>query len=231
MQQYFSKEELTLGLNVELDDELLHHVKTVLRKRDGYKFRMIDANNRCFLMELVGNQGTVLQELVEDNELDVDVTIILALIKNDKFDFALQKLTELGVSRIVPYAAERSVVKINDEKKKLERYRKIVTEASEQCHRLVIPEITSVAHINDLKDYMSDFNYVAYEKEKGQYIPYLDIDKSISVIIGPEGGFSPTEIEKIESLGFVSRSLGKRILRAETAALYVMSNVGGARER
>ena len=231
MQQYFINSKLTVGEKVALAKETLHHIKTVLRKKDGYTFRMIDEDKRAYLLKLVNDEAEVLQELIEDSELDVDVTVVLALIKNDKFDFALQKLTELGVSRIVPYAAERSVIKINDEKKKLERYRKIVTEASEQSHRLVVPEITSVAHINDLKEYLSDYNYVAYEKDKGHYIDYLKIDNSVTVIIGPEGGFSPNEIEKIESLGYLPRSLGKRILRAETAALYVMSNIGGARER
>lgn len=231
MQQYFINRELTLNESVDLDDAILHHIKTVLRKKDGYLFRLIDSVNHCYLSKLENDKAIILEELVEDSELDIDVTIVLALIKNDKFDFALQKLTELGVSRIVPYMAERSIIKINDEKKKLERYRKIVTEASEQSHRLVVPEIMPVAKLNDLENYLSDFNFVAYEKDKGHYIDYLSLDKSVTVIIGPEGGFSPSEIEKIEALGFMPRSLGKRILRAETAAMYVMSNIGGARER
>ena len=140
MQQYFIQEALSLGAEIKLDEAILHHIKDVLRKKDGYTFRLVDANNRCFLAALKGDNALVQEELNEDHELSVDITIVMSLIKNDKFDLTLQKLTELGVKRIVPYVAKRSVVKVKDAEKKLDRYRKIVREAAEQCHRDHVPD-------------------------------------------------------------------------------------------
>lgn len=230
MQQYFIKEVLELGTEIKLDESILHHIKDVLRKKDGYTFRLVDETNRCFLAFLSNDKALVNEEILEDHELSVDVTIVMSLIKNDKFDLTLQKLTELGVKRIIPYNAKRSVVKVKDEDKKLERYRKIVQEAAEQCHRDLVPEIPAIIEMKDIDQYKSQFNYVAYEKEKTQPLPFRLVDESATIIIGPEGGFELSEIEFFEAHGFECKTLGKRILRAETAAMFIMSNFVGVNE-
>ena len=227
MQQYFTNEELELNQLLKLDENTVHHITNVLRKKDGYIFRMVDKSNKCYLCKLEDFMARVISVVEEDHELDIDVTIVLSLIKNDQFELALQKLTELGVKRIVPYVANRSVIKIKDEKHKLERFRKIVKEASEQSHRDIIPEITSPATIRDLEKYLSKYNYVAYEKHNGSMLPFSEIDNSVTIIIGPEGGFELSEVESFEKMGFECCSLGKRILRAETAAMFVMANITG----
>lgn len=221
MQQYFSDEILTINNLTSLSQETLFHIKKVLRGNDGYEFRLVDKNGFIYLCELNNNYALVKEKLEENNELSCDITVILSLIKNDKFDFCLQKLTELGVKRIVPYEAYRSQIKAND--KKIDRYEKIVREASEQSHRNLIPKIENFANIKQLKNYLSDINVVAYEKEDFNIKENFNNSKSITIIIGPEGGFAPEEIETIKSLGFNSISLGKRILRAETAAIYLTS--------
>lgn len=225
MQQYFVDKEIQSDEIIELDKEVLHHLIKVLRKDSEYTFRIADMNGKIFHAHLIDDKRCMIDEFLdENNELDCDITCILSLIKSDKFELCIQKLTELGVKRIVPYNARRSVVKIK-EKKKLERFDKIAREASEQCHRNFIPEICDPCDLKDLKNYLSERNYICYESERN----ISDIDKSSSVtyIIGPEGGFEDQEYEKIVSMGFESISLGKRILRAETAALYMTSLIVG----
>ena len=162
--------------------------------------------------------------LDQNNELDVDITCIMSLIKMDRFELCVQKLVELGVKHIVPYQAQRSVVKIKDNKK-LERIRKIIKEAAEQSHRNIIPDLHDVIDLDGLNQYLSKHNYIAYENHKGDYD--IEADSSVTFIIGPEGGFTDQEYKKIVDLGFESISLGKRILRAETAAIYLSSIIVG----
>ena len=221
VQQYFYHSPLNEKMIVDLDEDVLYHLIKVLRKDPSYTFRLCDSEGKIFHAHLIGNkQAEILQFLDEDNELETDLTCIMSLIKNDKLELTIQKLTELGIRRIVLYEAERSVVKLKEEKKVL-RLTKIAREAAEQSHRNMIPEICAVNSIKDLNRYKSDHNYICYEAEKN--IADLDVKGSISFIIGPEGGFEKNEYEKICELGFESISLGKRILRAETAAIYMSS--------
>lgn len=229
MQQFFIDEKLNINCIYNLNSDIKYQLKNVLRTSDGYKFRLVDIEHHVFECELDNFNAKIIQELDEYNELDVDITVILALIKNDKFDFALQKLTELGVKRIVPYKAFRSVVKEGKGNNKLDRFKKIVREASEQSHRNLIPEICDYCSINDLENYKSDINLVAYEKDDNHGLN-IEKGKSYTFVIGPEGGFDEKEINKIISLGFSSVSLGKRILRAETAAIFLASNIVGVNQ-
>lgn len=225
MQQYFVDYEINTGDTISLNEDVLHHLKKVLRKDSSYTFRVVDNRKRIYHCHLLDDKHCHVDEyLDENNELDVDITCILSLIKMDKFELCVQKLVELGIKDIVPFAAERSVVKIKDNKK-LDRIRKIALEAAEQSHRNIVPEIHEVIGIKQLKDYMSKNNYICYEKQDGNYD--IETDGSVTFIIGPEGGFSKQEFEYINSLGFKSISLGKRILRAETAAIYMGSVIVG----
>ena len=229
MQQFFYSSKLNINDIAPLDKDILYQLKKVLRANDGYEFRLVDINQDIFLCELLGENAKVIKDLKENNELDVDITVILSLIKNDKMDFALQKLTELGVKRIVPYKAYRSVVKEGKGNNKLDRFKKIVREASEQSHRNIIPEICDYSDIKDLEKYKSELNLVAYEKND-DIVNDFKGHKSITLIIGPEGGFELEEINKIIDMGYKPISLGKRILRAETAAIYLSSIIVGANQ-
>ena len=225
MQQYFTDKKIDIDQTIRLDDDVLYHLIKVLRKDPSYTFRLVDSNKDVYLCHLVNNCECIATEkLDENNELDCDITCILSLIKNDKFELCLQKLTELGVKRIVPYQSVRSVVKAKDDKKVI-RMRKIVKEAAEQSHRNMIPEVTEVASIKDLKNYLSENNYICYESSRN--IVDVDTGTSLTYIIGPEGGFENNEYEKICAMGFEPISLGKRILRAETAAIYMTSIIVG----
>lgn len=225
MQQYFVDHELRSDDTIALDEEILYHLVKVLRKDDSYIFRLCDSNQNIYHAHLSGKKNCIiLEKLDENNELDCQITCILSLIKSDKFELSIQKLVELGVTRIVPYEAKRSIMKIKD-LKKMVRLRKIVREAAEQSHRNFIPELCDPIGFKELKDYMSETNYICYESEHN--IADIPRSSSVSYIIGPEGGFEDEEYRNICELGFTSISLGKRILRAETAALYMTSIIVG----
>ena len=221
MQQYFVSETLSTGDEISLDKDILYHLVKVLRKDSSYTFRLVDQNGSIFHASLSGKDTCLIKEkLDEDNELSCDITCILSLIKSDKLELCIQKLVELGVKRIILYDARRSVMKIKDEKK-LQRLSKIALEAAEQSHRNIVPQVLMPIGIKQMKDYMSEKNYICYESERN--IADIPSSSSITYIIGPEGGFEDKEYEQICALGFESISLGKRILRAETAALYMTS--------
>ena len=117
-----------------------------------------------------------------------------------------------------------------DQEKKLIRFNKIMKEASEQSHRLIVPELLGIYNLKNLpKEVFSDINYVAYEKDANDtesIFSKVEKGKSVTVLIGPEGGFSEQEINNLVKQGFIRTSLGKRILRAETAAIYALSVLG-----
>ena len=221
MQQYFVSETLSPGDEINLDKDILYHLVKVLRKDSSYTFRIVDQSGSIFHASLSGKDTCLIKEkLDEDNELSCDITCILSLIKSDKLELCIQKLVELGVKRIVLYDARRSIMKIKDEKK-LQRLSKIALEAAEQSHRNIVPQVLMPIGIKQMKDYMSEKNYICYESERN--IADIPSSSSITYIIGPEGGFEDKEYKQICALGFESISLGKRILRAETAALYMTS--------
>lgn len=243
MQRYFINENLTnKNTFIFLSDDL-HHLKTVMRSKKGDKIICIDISGQVYLCVIEDiEQGIVkiVEKMDENNELDVEVTLIYALPKGDKFELVLQKTTELGVVRIVPLLTRRCVVKSDKKKfaKKISRYEKILKEAAQQSKRNKIPEIVNVIELNELDKYLGTSNLVAYEEisKAGkhealkQVLNKLNTGDKITVIVGSEGGFDQSEIEMMESLGITACSLGKRILRSETAPLYLLSVIGYARE-
>ena len=174
----------------------------------------------------------MVHEIASDVEINEEVTLLYALTKGDKTDLVLQKATELGVKKVALIQSERTVVKYDnkDIEKKSQRFIKIMKEASEQSHRLVVPEFLGIFNLKALPPQaFSDVNFVAYEKDASkadEQFEGLEKGKSVSVLIGPEGGFSKQEIGNLVNLGFIRTSLGKRILRAETAAIYALSVIG-----
>ena len=170
------------------------------------------------------------RETVINNELACNITLIYGLPKGDKFEFVVQKATELGVTTIVPYAASRSVSVISKEKedKKVERWNKIAKEASEQSKRNKLVKVEKICDENTILNYKSKINLVAYEDVSGEGCSKLFniLNKkydSITLVVGPEGGFEQREIDNLVNNGFEVVSLGRRILRSETAPLFLMS--------
>jgi len=158
------------------------------------------------------------------------ITIAQAMIKRDRFEWFLEKATELGVYGIIPTLFDYSIIKIDEEKegKKLQRYQTIVKEASEQSRRLVVPIIHNVTKLSQIKFEDYDKILICYEgATSDDFITavsnQLEYSMNLLVIIGPEGGISPKEFSFLQVKGGIVCSLGKRIVRSETAGLIVLS--------
>jgi len=227
MQRYFAKDKIDNKIILEESD--LRHIKTVMRMQDNDEIEVVFDNKLylcCIENVKLNLQISVKKELKKDTK-NQEITLIIPILKEQKMDYILQKSTELGVTKIIPVTTERTLVKL-DEKgflKKLERWNKICKEASEQSKRLDIPLIQNMVKLNDLKC-MDGVSIVCSTitsnsiKTSFQNKPLCD---KINIVIGPEGGLSKKEEEFLNNIGFESVSLGKRILRVETAPLMVLS--------
>ena len=234
MQQYFAKEKRDDCF--VLDEQDYFHIEKVMRMKenDSVYVSFNDVLHECKIKYIKGKVNVcLLRETSINNELGCNVTLIYGLPKGDKFEFVVQKATELGVSTIVPYAASRSVSVITKDKeaKKLERWNKIAKEASEQSKRNKLVKVEAICNEISLLNYKSKLNLVAFEdvSDEGCNKLYNLLKQkfdSITLVVGPEGGFEQREIDHLINNGFEVVSLGKRILRSETAPLFLMSIIG-----
>lgn len=242
MQRYFVKNEQMTDSSVTITGDDVKHISKVMRMNCGDEFIACNLSGRvvqCKIAEMTDDRivATILYEKDDLTELPIHVTIAQGLPKGDKLDYIIQKGTELGASRFIPFQAARSVVKWDAKKsaKKIERLQKIAKEAAEQSHRSILPSVEPVASFAGLLQLSKneDVRIVAYEEEgRGQNhhrlyeaLSRLTTGGSLFVLIGPEGGLTSVEIAELEQAGFLACSLGPRILRTETAALYVLSAV------
>ena len=237
MQRYFASLLDKEHIRLESEDE--HHLLHVMRMKKDDEIEVV-ANDKLFLCRIENTNPLniyIVHEIASDVELNEDITLLFALTKGDRTDLVVQKATELGVKKIALIQSERTVVRYEEKDiaKKCARYQKIMKEASEQSHRLVVPTLLGIYNLKKLpKEVYSDLNYVAYEKDANDVegsFKGLAKGKSITILVGPEGGFSEDEINMLVKQGFIRTSLGKRILRAETAAIYALSVIGYLLER
>lgn len=229
MQRYFSNK--LKGNKFELKNDDIYHITRVMRMKNGDMIEVV-YNEKVYLCCLEFGNGDieikVIERLLESDEDIIEKVLIIPLLKEQKFDLILQKATELGVNKIVPIEMERSIIKLdnNREIKKLERWERIVKEASEQSKRVNIPVIASVKKLKDL-EFETGLKIVCSTKEKVNTIKmFLQSHKSydkINIVVGPEGGISFKEEEYLNSIGFESVSLGSNIMRVETVPLYILS--------
>lgn len=229
MQRYFSvKKEKDIFY---LSKEDLYHITRVMRMKDEDEIEVVYNQNvyLCCLENVNTNLVVKVKKMQEKrDDFMKEITLAIPLLKEQKMDFILQKATELGVSKIVPILTERSIIKLEQgkEDKKIERWQKIVKEASEQSMRTIIPKVTSVKKITDLENF-DGLKLVCSTTEKENNIKNilnknLDCDKII-LVIGPEGGLSKKEEDQLVEIGFQKTTLGPRIMRVETVPLFVMS--------
>lgn len=230
MHQYFCEEEIRIGKCYEFTKEQAHHAGTVLRMNEE-EVRLVHDGKGYFAMVHTEGKRVYADVLREDeryNELPVEVTLCMALIRREKMEFVLQKATEIGVTKIVPFESSRCVVHARKEKsdKQLIRQKTILQEAAAQCKRNRVPALTEVVKFADIFQVEGDVHMAAYENAYGsakRITDHLENGRSVVVAIGPEGGFSQEEVEELSAHGYIPVTLGKRILRAETAALYACS--------
>ena len=215
-----------------IDTDDVAHITKVLRLKEGDSIVVCDSNGYDYEAVISSvEKNCVVCDIVSktksDTEPGVFVTLYQGIPKSSKMEYIIQKNTELGISKIVPCVMARCVSKIDGEKaeqKKTERWRKIAESAAKQSGRGIVPEITAPVTFKQAVEQMKedDIAFAPYECEEQNRIKdvlkkYKKDIKNISFIIGPEGGFDPSEAELIKNSGIDTVSLGKRILRTETA--------------
>lgn len=202
-----------------------NHIQNVYRLNVGDKLRIVDGEYEYFTQIIEISKKEVAVKILEKNEdsysLNINIDVAMGILKNDKMNLAIQKLTEIGVKSIIPLKTERVVVKINEKK---EKWDTVARETLKQCRGVKFTEITPVkklAEINYKKYDKIIFAYENSDESKSLSKIMKKEDKNILYIIGPEGGITLEEVEFLKNNGAVEISLGKRILRAETAAIVV----------
>jgi 16S rRNA (uracil1498-N3)-methyltransferase len=227
MQRYFAKSKKN-DLFI-LEDSDLHHICNVMRMKSGDFIEVVydEILYRCSVS--IGNKVSIIFDSILDSKNNdfKEIVLIVPVLKEQKMDFVLQKATELGVSRIIPIITERCVVKVDSkEDKKITRWMRIVKEASEQCKRVNVPIIGNIRHINDL-EFSDGVKFVCSTREISKNIKNVMHNvfecAKMYIVVGPEGGLSNNEEDKLNDLGFVSISLGKRIMRVETVPIFMLS--------
>ncbi|MDP4179846.1 MAG: 16S rRNA (uracil(1498)-N(3))-methyltransferase [Bacillota bacterium] len=238
MLRFFVKLENISSEKILITDEDFNHIKNVLRLRKGDSFVVCDGNCTDYNVVLEDYSpnsaiAKIIESNINTNEPDIEVTLFQGIPKSDKMDLIIQKSIELGVKRIVPVLTEHTVVKLNSEKdvnNKLTRWQRIAYEAAKQCNRGIIPQIETPVAFKDAivlsKEY--DLSLIPYEKEEGNKLKSYLVGtnaKNVSIIIGPEGGFSSNEVQFALQGDVIPVTLGPRILRTETAGFVALSIV------
>ena len=235
--RFFGKSENISENIIIIDGQDVNHMKNVLRLRIGEQVMVNGGDNKDYLCEIeayADEQATLkICEVVEsDRELSSRVYLFQGLPKGDKMELIIQKCVELGVHEIIPVSMKRCVVKLDDKKaaSKIKRYQAISESAAKQSNRNIIPQITEVMTFKEAIAYAGklDMAMVPYELAEGMgslrnKLTQIKSGMDVGIFIGPEGGFDISEIEYAMEKGFEPVSLGRRILRTETAGMTMMS--------
>ena len=210
---------------LHITDEDVNHIRNVLRMRPGEQIEAVDEDRTvylCRISEILPDEilADVLETEEADTELQNEITLYMGLPKGDKMELIIQKAVELGVSRIVPVSMKRSIVKLDAKKAKarIARWQAIAQAAAKQSKRSIIPEVGEILDVL-LLPYENALD-IRYTKD---VIREIRPGQSVGVFIGPEGGFDRREVETAEETGAKLLTLGKRILRTETAAISMLS--------
>lgn len=221
----------------ELAEGYLHYVTQVLRLKEGdriilfdgrgfeYETRIVSLGPEHIILDIMKKEAVPLPER--------EITLAQSLPKGAKMDFIIQKSTELGVNRIIPFESARSVPRIKENKAdaKVIRWRRIAVEASRQCRRATVPDVTEIMSYRDMLAARSPGaqGIIFWEGERKRGIREIlradtpEATGDFFLVIGPEGGFSREEVREAQDRGFVPASLGRYILRTETAPLAILA--------
>jgi len=228
----------------QIEEKVIHitgsdvnHVKNVLRMKVGEEIS-VSADSKtlylCKVLEIRSEEVLLSIDRKENAESELNARMVLfqGLPKGDKMETIIQKAVELGVAEVCPVKMKRCIVKVEEKKEqsKIDRYQAIAESAAKQSGRNIIPQIDPFMTLKEALNYCKDFNhiFVPYEKADGMqqtkdFVQQVQQGDSIAVFIGPEGGFEESEIEEIVKAGGKSITLGKRILRTETAGMTFLS--------
>ncbi|MBI5892717.1 MAG: 16S rRNA (uracil(1498)-N(3))-methyltransferase [Deltaproteobacteria bacterium] len=238
MPRFFVEDIDTDAGNIIITGDEFYHLKKVLRLNAGDEIIIFDGKGNDFIakLETLGSKEAeaCVQKKLEASSNEPKFKIVLAqgIAKGEKMDFIIQKAAELGVSSIMPFTASRTVPRFKEDAvlKKIERWQKIAIEAAKQCGRSIVPKIESIKDFKEiLIGWEGYLKIILWEdavcmklKNKIQELKNLNM-RGIIVIVGPEGGFSPEEVQEAEKMGFIPSRLFENILRTETASIVMLS--------
>lgn len=237
MHHFFVSSEQVQAEKIRMEGSDVKHMKNVLRMRTGEK---VSISNQCgkryeCVLEAFDEQRAILsivQEKEEDQELDSRIYLFQGLAKGEKMEWIVQKAVELGVYEIIPVETKRSIVKLDEKKshKKIERWQTIAQSGAKQSGRGIIPRVHDILSFEKALEYAKeiDIKLIPYEcaenmEKTRETIGTIAKGKSVAVFIGPEGGFEESEIHKAMEHLVLPITLGKRILRTETAGIVALS--------
>ena len=233
MQKFFVDKENINDSKVIITGDDIKHIVKVLRKGVGDILKVSDGQGLEYEVKISHlEKEKVYADIIQKSQVEIqalEVTLYQALPKSDKMDSIIQKCTELGIAKIAPYVSEHTIVTVDKGKsdKKVERWRKVALEACKQSGRSIVPEIANVHTFDNVLNEMRGYDLNIFAYEKGNYsikklLKENAESKRISVVVGPEGGFSEEEARKIIGNGAKAVGLGPRILRTETAGMAVL---------
>ena len=237
MYHFFTDPSLIQEKSVRIEGADVNHIKNVLRMKPGEDVEVGDGQGMEYICSIDHFEEdavilNILSVKQENAELSSKIFLFQGLPKSDKMELIIQKAVELGAYQVIPTSTKRAVVKLDEKKasKKVERWNTIALSAAKQCGRSLIPQVTPVMTFDKALAYAGEMDVllIPYELAKGmeqtkRLIASLEPEKSIGIFIGPEGGFEEAEIERAMQAGAQPVTLGKRILRTETAGLTMLS--------
>lgn len=237
MYQFFVEDTAITGDEIWITGRDVNHIKNVLRMKPGERVRISGKSSNSYFCELaeIGEErirARIRSEDIRGTELSNRIILFQGLPKSDKMEWIIQKSVELGAAAVVPVAMKNCVVKLDDKRAeaKGKRWQQIAESAAKQSKRSVIPEVLPLMHYREAVSYAAelDIKLVPYENERGMTATREAVEAilpgmSVGIFIGPEGGFAPEEIALARECGMRTVSLGKRILRTETAGLAALT--------
>ena len=238
MHHFFVEPSQIQGTHISIDGPDVNHIRNVLRMNPGEEVNVTDGTGekvyRC-VIESIGETEVELKVMWAQEkgmELPSKIYLFQGLPKSDKMELIIQKAVELGVYEIIPMATARAVVKLDQKKAaaKVKRWQAISESAAKQSKRLLIPEVKEPMKFSEALKYAAsmDVRLIPYELAEGmdgtrRIISSVKPGESVAIFIGPEGGFEEIEVEQAKEAGFQAITLGRRILRTETAGMTVLS--------
>ncbi len=236
MYHFYVEKEAVGETTIRITGGDVNHIKNVLRMKPGDEIIISDGQGREYRCMIAKITEEVLADIHEtkktESELGVRLLLFQGLPKKDKMELIIQKAVELGVSEIIPVITRRTVVQLTDKKeeKRLERWQSIAEAAAKQCGRGVVPRVAipvkfteALKQAASLEEILIPFELAEGMEETRQRIKELHGKKSVGIFIGPEGGFEQDEITEAVTFGAHPITLGRRILRTETAGLCILS--------
>ena len=226
MRRFYAPPENFNQSNVALGFEETRHLRDVLRLREGGEISIFNGAGREFLcsIEKISKKETELKIIREvppaAPESCLNLTLAVALLKGEKFDLVVQKAVELGVKTFVPLTTFRADVRIRADGKKLERWRKIIIDATKQCGRAALMQIDAPIGFEEFVA-AADGTKIVFAEKYGESFSNIKAAEKITAVIGAEGGWENAEIEAAREKNFQIVTFGGRILRAETAVISI----------